>query len=221
MPNSETERNEERIQDLLIDYGFSNDIDFSEPEPVKEKKEKRLKSLRYEGLSALERKELEKTRRKAEATFRSWLVKNKPTSAVLMPIETNTASGVLDLYGCYAGHNFWFECKTLMATRPAYIRGTQYIFMKKLLEAGGNAKVIVQRLDTFKQVPVSIHIYNAKNIVCHPIEFFNTSRDYNYERLHFPKTIQPDYKWFYASQTKEGIEYLMQRMFLDSDDFIW
>ena len=214
--------NQERINELLIDYGFDNELNFKEPEtPIKKTKEKLPTTLRYVGLSALERREQEKLRGKAEAEFRSWLVKNKPESAMLLPIETNTAAGVLDLFGCYAGQSFWFECKTLMHSRPAYVRGTQYIFMKKLVEAGGNAKVIVQHLDQMRSAPCTISLYNAKNIVCHPIEFFNLFGSKTSQRLHFPKTLKPDYIWYYNKKRTEGINYLMQRIFLDSDDFIW
>ena len=212
------DRNQERIQDLLIDYGFDNEIDVDNCNEEEVKKEKTPR-LRYTSLSPLEAVEQEKLRKKNEAEFRSWLIKNKPESSVLTAIETNTATGVPDLYGCYCGHSFWFECKSLIVPRPSYIRGTQYVFMKKLIEAGGNAKVVTQYFSTQTNKLASIHLFNAKNIVCHPIEFFTTYR--SSERLHFPRTLKPDYIWYYDKQDKEDLNYFYQRLFLDSDDFIW
>lgn len=210
--------NQDRIKDLLIDYGFDNEIDVDNYND-KEENWKHIKALRYTKLSATAAKEQEKLRKKNEADFRTWLIKNKPVSSVLVPVETNTATGVPDLYGCYSGHSFWFECKSLILPRPAYLRGTQYIFMKKLIEAGGNAKVVVQYFSTKVNKLTSIHLFNAKNIVCHPVEFFTTYK--SSERLHFPRTLKPDYIWYYDNQDKEDLNYFYQRLFLDSDDFIW
>ena len=201
--------NESRCQDLLIDYGFDNSID-DLPEITAPKK-KRI------GRPPLENKEMDKLQNKREALFRSWLVSNKPESAVMVPIETTTATGVPDIFACYSGKSFWFECKSLVFPALSYVRGTQYIFLKKLVEAGGNGKVITQYLNLTHGKPVSIQIYNAADIVCHPLEFFKQSG----ERLYFPRTLKPNHIWHYTQRKEYTVEYLYQLLFLDNEEIIW
>lgn len=213
--------NEERCKELLIDYGFSNDIadlpEAGKPVPVKEKQKAGRKP-------SLEKAEMDKLRSKREAEFRSWLIANKPTNSVMLPIETNTTAGVPDIFSCYMGHSFWLECKSLAFPSTTYLRGTQYLFFKKLIDAGGMGKVITQYVDIRSGKPTSIQIYNAANIVCHPIDFFRPVG----QKLFFPKSIKPNYVWYYNDKTKlqqkkkdQNIDYLYQRIFLDTDDFIW
>ena len=213
--------NEERCKELLIDYGFSNDIaDLPEagtPVPVKERK----KAGRKPGI---EKQEMDKLRSKREAEFRSWLIGHKPANSVMIPIETNTAVGIPDIYSCYLGHSFWLELKSLAFPATTYIRGTQYAFFKKLIDAGGMGKVLTQFVDIRTGKPTTIQIYNIANVVCHPIDFFRAVG----QKLYFPKSIKPSYVWHYNEnyryqQKKKGqdIEYLYQRIFLDTDDFIW
>ena len=213
--------NEERCQELLIDYGFSNDIDdlpeAGTPIPVKERKKAGRKP-------SIETAEMDKLRSKREAEFRSWLIANRPDNCVMVPIETNTVTGVPDIYSCYLGHSFWLECKSLAFPSTTYLRGTQYLFFKKLVEAGGMGKVLTQYIDIRNGKPTSIQIYNVADIVCHPIDFFRAVG----QRLYFPKSIKPAYVWLYNETTRyqrgktdQNIDYLYQRIFLDTDDFIW
>ena len=99
----------------------------------------------------------------------------------------------------------------------SYVRGTQYIFLKKLVEAGGNGKVITQYLNLTHGKPVSIQIYNAADIVCHPLEFFKQSG----ERLYFPRTLKPNHIWHYTQRKEYTVEYLYQLLFLDNEEIIW
>ena len=77
-------------------------------------------------------KELEKDKNKKESDFRRWLIQNKPKEAVMTPIETSTATGVPDIFCCYQGFSSWIECKTVLSSSPKF-RGTQYIYLKKLV----------------------------------------------------------------------------------------
>ena len=216
-----SDRNKERCEELLIDYGFSNDIaDLPEagiPIPIKERKKAGRKP-------SLEKAEMDKLRVKREAEFRSWLIANKPDNSVMIPIETNTVAGVPDIFSCYMGHSFWLELKSLAFPSTTYIRGTQYAFFKKLLDAGGLGKVITQYVDIRTGKPTTIQIYNTSNIVCHPIDFFRAVG----QKLYFPSSIKPNYVWHYNETTRyqrkkrgQDLPYLYQRIFLDTDDFIW
>lgn len=204
--------NEERCQNLLINYGFDNDIDefLNEKELPKEPKKKGAKP-------SFETIELQKLQTKREAEFRSWLIENRPKHSVMTAIETTTATGVPDIFACYTGKSFWLECKSLISPALTYLRGTQYIYFKKLIEAGGKGKILTQCILRQTQKAATIQIYNAEDIVCHPIDFFKASG----QRLYFPKTIKPRHIWHYNQQANYTTEYLYQLIFLDNEDIIW
>lgn len=157
------------------------------------------------------KKERERTREMREGEFRKWLVKNKPKTAVITPIETSTATGVPDIYSCYQGHSQWLECKIAMNTPPR-IRGTQYTYLRKLWEAGGHAKIVVQRLSTRTYKPVKIEIYDAAMIVSMPLGLFTVVG----KEVIFPKDTTPWYTWKY---TVDSIDDLYLRLLLDTEKF--
>lgn len=203
--------NEERCQDLLINYGFDNDIDkFLNEETPKEPKKKGAPP-------SFETIELKKLQTKREAEFRSWLIENKPKHSVMVPIETTTATGVPDIFACYTGKSFWLECKSLVSPAVTYLRGTQYIFFKKLVEAGGKGKVLTQFIIRPTQKAATIYIYDVEDIVCHPIGSFKESG----QRLYFPKSIKPRHIWHYNQHKEYTVDYLYQLIFLDNEDIIW
>lgn len=158
--------------------------------------------------------ELDKTKEQREGEFRRWLIQNKPKKAIMTPIETNTAAGVPDIFCCYSGTMTWVECKIVMSGPPR-IRGTQFSYLKKLCEAGGKAKIAVQRLSPKTYKPVAIELYDSSHITAIPMGMFKTSR----EELIFPPSIEPWYKWYYNRNKKENIEDLYQRLLLDINDF--
>ena len=160
--------------------------------------------------------EIDKGHEAREAEFRKWLIKNKPKQALMTAIETNTHLGVPDIFCCYNGFSSWAECKVVISGN-ARIRGTQYTYLKKLIAAGGHAKIVVQRLSTGSHRPTSIYIYDAKKVVATPIDLFKQSG----EDLIFPKGIEPWYIWHYNKNKKESIDDLYQRLLLDTYDFTW
>lgn len=161
-------------------------------------------------------KELEKDKNKKESDFRRWLIQNKPKEAVMTPIETSTATGVPDIFCCYQGFSSWIECKTVLSSSPKF-RGTQYIYLKKLIAAGGHAKVVVQRLSTNTYKPVSIWIYDAEQLVAIPSGMYKTHG----QDMIFPKSAEPYYVWHYNKNKKYSIEDLYLRLLLDTTKFTW
>ena len=161
-------------------------------------------------------KELEKTKLKREGEFRSWLIENKPKNSVMTPIETSTATGVPDIFSCYQGHSCWIECKSILSG-PGRVRGTQYIYLKKLLAAGGHAKIVIQNIYRNTGKPTSISIYDAQQIVSMPLGMF---KQYG-EELMFPPSLEPKYKWYYKKyrQVKMDIEDLYLHLLLDIKEF--
>lgn len=210
--STENDTQERRCKELLIDYGFDNDVndlpEIGKAIPIEK---------RYHHRTSIETIERDKLRIKREALFRSWLIENKPKNSVMIPIETNTTTGISDIFACYSGKSFWFECKSLMSPAPCYLRGTQYSFFKKLIDAGGHGKVITQYLDTRKYKPSSVYIFNAEDIICHPIDFFKQQG----ERLYFPKSIKARHIWHYNQKKEYDINYLYQLLFLDNEEIIW
>lgn len=160
--------------------------------------------------------ELDKTHASREAEFRKWLIKNKPNRAVMTAIETNTQTGVPDIFACYNNFSSWIECKVIM-TGNAKCRGTQFIYFKKLIAAGGHGKIVVQRLNSSTYKPASISIYDARKITAIPIDLFKKSG----EDLIFPKDVEPWYIWYYNKNKQDTIEDLYQRLLLDTYDFTW
>lgn len=114
--------------------------------------------------------ELDHTHGKQEAEFRAWLIKNKPKNALMTAIETSTATGVPDIFCCHNGRSSWIECKVIARGAPR-IRGTQYVYLKKLIAAGGHARIVVQRLSN-KYKPSSITIYDAAKVTAVPPALF-------------------------------------------------
>lgn len=160
--------------------------------------------------------ELDKSHAMHEAAFRKWLIQNKPKQAVMTAIETSTHLGVPDIFACYNGFSSWIECKVVISGTDK-CRGTQYTYLKKLIAAGGHAKVVVQRLNSSTYKPATIRIYDAKNIVALPPGMFKISG----EDLLFPKTVEPWYTWYYNRDKECTIEDLYQRLLLDTHDFTW
>lgn len=157
--------------------------------------------------------ELEKDTANKEADFRRWLIKNKPKGALLTPIETSTAVGVPDIFCCYNGFSSWIECKILSTGNPRF-RGTQYSYLKKLIEAGGHAKIAVQRINTKDYKPSSIWVYDAEKLVSLPSGMFKTHG----QDMVFPSEVQPYYIWYYK---KTKIEDLYEKLLFDITDFTW
>ena len=189
---------------LLTNESFSNEIDDLPPPNVYQKKF-------FETPSEI-KSELERDRECKEAMFRRWLVKNKPASAVLTPIETSTATGVPDLFSCYNGFSSWLECKVILSGSPRF-RGTQYTYLKKLLEAGGHAKIVVQKLNPNTYKPSHINIYDAETILAIPSGMFKQQG----QDMIFPPHIEPYYSWKYKSNLQD----LYDKLLLDTNDFIW
>ena len=160
--------------------------------------------------------ELDKTHASREAEFRRWLIKNKPKQAIMTAIETSTQTGVPDIYACYNGFSSWLECKVIM-NGSAKCRGTQYIYFKKLIAAGGHGKIVIQRLNSTSYKPASIIIYDARKIAAIPPDLFKKSG----EDLIFPKNVEPWYTWYYSRNKQDAIEDLYQRLLLDTHDFTW
>lgn len=158
--------------------------------------------------------ELERTKESREAEFRSWLIKNKPKNALMTAIETNTTAGVPDIFSCYQGYSCWIECKSVI-NGIGRIRGTQYSYLKKLLAAGGNAKIIIQGLSTVTYKPVSISIYDAQQIATLPLGLFKIQG----KEMIFPPDVKPKYKWYYNRNKKESIDDLYLHVLLDINEF--
>ena len=152
---------------MLLSDLPENDI-FNLPDPLEVGYKRRKKYLKE---PEIVKKEQERTREMREGEFRKWLVKNKPKAAVITPIETSTATGVPDIYSCYQGHSQWMECKIAMIG-PARIRGTQYTYLRKLWEAGGHAKIVVQRLSPRTYKPTKIEVFDACAIASMPMGLF-------------------------------------------------
>lgn len=161
-------------------------------------------------------KELEKDKTRKESDFRRWLIQNKPKEAVMTPIETNTAAGVPDIFCCYQGFSSWIECKTVLSSSPKF-RGTQYIYLKKLVAAGGHAKIAVQRLSTTTYKPVSIWIYDAEKLVAIPSGMYKQQG----QDMVFPKCAEPYYVWHYNKNKQYSIEDLYLKLLLDTTKFTW
>ena len=158
---------------------------------------------------------LNKEQEHKEADFRRWLIKNKPASAVMTPIETSTATGVPDVFTCYNGFASWLECKVTI-TGSGSFRGTQYVYLKKLLEAGGHAKVVVQCLNKNTYKPSNIKVYDAADILSIPIGLFTKQG----QNLVFPKSLEPYYIWYYTKKS-DKIEDLYEKLLLDTESFTW
>ena len=158
--------------------------------------------------------ELDKTKEQREGEFRKWLIQNKPRKAIMTPIETSTASGVPDIFCCHSGVMTWLECK-IATSGPPRIRGTQFSYLKKLSEAGGRAKIVVQRLSPQTYKPVSIEVYESSHVTTIPLGMFRASR----EELIFPPGMEPWYKWYYNRNKKETIDDLYLRLLLDINSF--
>ena len=158
--------------------------------------------------------ELDRTREMREGEFRSWLIKNKPKDAVMTPIETRTAAGVPDIFCCYQGYSSWIECKTII-TGVGRVRGTQYAYLKKLVAAGGNAKIVVQGIATQSYKPASISIYDARQIVSLPMGMFKVVG----KELLFPPDLKPKYKWMYRDAKTVTIDELYLHLLLDTKEF--
>lgn len=157
--------------------------------------------------------ELDRTRAMREGEFRSWLIKNKPKHSLMTPIETNTAGGVPDIFCCMNGFSSWIECKVTISG-PGRVRGTQYAYLKKLLAAGGHAKIVIQGLATSTYKPATISIYDARQIVSLPIGMFKEQG----QELIFPPDLKPWYKWSYKEK-KDNIDDLYLRLLLDTNEF--
>ena len=196
-----------RLNDLLLSADFSNEIDdLPPPGTFIGKKFQTPKEIQ---------KELDRARETKEAEFRRWLIKNKPHNALMTPIETSTVAGVPDIYCCYNSFSSWIECKVLVMGSVRF-RGTQYSYLKKLITAGGNAKIVVQRLNKTSYKPASISIYDAAKIVTMPFGLFKKVG----QDLIFPVGTEPDYTWSYTKD-KDKLPDLYQRLLLDTEDFTW
>lgn len=160
--------------------------------------------------------EIERDRESKEADFRRWLVKNKPKGAIMTPIETSTAVGVPDVFCCYNGFSSWIECKVILSGAPRF-RGTQYSYLKKLVEAGGHAKIVIQRLNPNTYKPASIYIYDAERIVTIPSDMFKVHG----QDMLFPQEAEPYYIWNYNKNKGTTIEDLYERLLVDTEDFAW
>lgn len=158
--------------------------------------------------------ELDRTREMREGEFRSWLIKNKPKEALMTSIETSTAVGVPDIFCCYQGYSSWIECKVTI-TGPGRIRGTQYSYLKKLIAAGGNAKIVIQGIATQTYKPASISIYDARQIVSLPVGMFKVVG----KELVFPPDLKPKYKWMYSNAKNVTIDELYLHLLLDTKEF--
>ena len=153
----------------------------------------------------------ERTRVMREGEFRKWLIKNKPHNSVMTPIETATATGVPDIFSCYQGDSIWLECKIAM-TGPPRIRGTQYVYIKKLLEAGGKAKLVVQKLSQYTYKPIYVELYDASVVMNTPLGLFRKIG----QELELPKTIKPWYRWKYQV---DDIDDLYLKLLVDITKF--
>lgn len=159
--------------------------------------------------------ELDRTREMREGEFRQWLIKNKPKKAVMTAIETSTATGVPDLFCCYDGVMSWIECKIILAGAPR-IRGTQYVYLKKLVAAGGIAKIVVQKLSNVTYKPSAIKVYDAADITAIPVDMFK----HQGQEMIFPPNTQPWYEWQYnRNKRKETVEDLFLHLLLDTRTF--
>lgn len=143
-------------------------------------------------------KENEKEKGKREAEFRRWLIKNKPEEAIMIPIETSTAVGVPDIFSCYEGTSSWLECK-INAFTNLKIRGAQLMFMRKLYQAGGTGKVVVQKISPRDYKPTSVDVYTLETIATVPLNLLTISG----KNLVFPTSTKPYYRWFYRSNRKD------------------
>jgi len=153
----------------------------------------------------------ERTRIMREGEFRKWLIKNKPKGAVMTPIETTTATGVPDIFSCYQGNSIWMECKITMASPPR-IRGTQYAYIKKLVEAGGSVKIVVQSLSPRTYKAISVDIYDASVVVSTPLGLFKHIG----QELVFPTTLEPWFKWKCG---KDDVDDLYLKLLIDINKF--
>lgn len=158
--------------------------------------------------------EITRTKEMREGEFRKWLIKNKPKKAVMLPVEVSTAVGVPDIYSCYDGCQIWLECKIAM-TGPAHIRGTQFAFFTKLLEAGGKGRLVVQRLEAKTYKPSAVEIYNVEEIVTIPLGLFKKQG----QELILPARLKPWYKWKYKRDKNVTIDDLYLHLLLDTDKF--
>lgn len=185
---------------------FSNEIaDLPEPNTYKRK---------YFETPPEIKAELNKSHENKEADFRRWLIKNKPKQAVMTAIETSTQTGVPDIFSCFNSFQQWIECKVIITGLPR-CRGTQYVYFKNLINAGGHGKIVIQRISNTTYKPTSIYIYDARKIVAIPPALFKRSG----ENLLFPKNIEPWYVWHYTKNKNVNIEDLYQRLLLDTYDF--
>ena len=106
----------------------------------------------------------------SEANFRKWIKQNKPKEAVITSIETSTQAGVPDLFTCFNGVMKWIECKNFPGTKTTVsLRATQYIWLKKLILAGGNGGLIIRR------GPKNIDYYDATAFAVFDYDSLNTS----------------------------------------------
>lgn len=193
-------------QNLFLE--FSNEIDdLPPPNTYRRKITETPKEIKVE---------LDRSREMREGEFRKWLIDNKPKKAVMTAIETSTATGVPDIFCCYDGFSSWIECKILLSGGPR-IRGTQYTYMKKLIAAGGNAKIVIQKLSNVNYKPSSIKIYNAADIVAIPVGMFKQIG----QELMFPPGINPWYEWFYNKKRRDvTIDDLYLHLLLDTKEFV-
>jgi hypothetical protein len=160
--------------------------------------------------------ELDKEREHREADFRKWLIKNKPKNAVMTPIETSTATGVPDIFCCYGGFSSWVECKITISGKPKF-RGTQYVYLKKLIEAGGHAKIAVQYINSSSYKPASIHIYDAERLLSFPSGMFKA---YGQDMI-FPQEAEPYCVWYYNRNKDCDLQDLYDKLLLDTVEFTW
>ena len=93
----------------------------------------------------------------SEATFRRWLVANKPNKSLIQPIETSTGSGIPDLFYCCQHGSCWIELKETERT-GCYMRVSQWLWFRKLRDARGKGFLIIKRT---KKKPNTIDIYDV------------------------------------------------------------
>ena len=119
-----------------------------------------------------------------ESTFKSWLVKDGGKYCFFQTIETNTSSGVPDVFFSIDGKSGWMELKATRQRGICYMRVSQYNWFRRYHKQKGIGLLLIKRVST----PHTIDVYLTESLAKIPPDMCKL-RDKN---VIFPSAVEPD-----------------------------
>lgn len=134
-----------------------------------------------------------------EAVFRRWLVRC-PNDWFMQVVESNTASGIPDVFFGTRGISGWMELKAIETRNKAKMRVVQRNWFKKYIEKGGGVGLLlIKRLST----PIQVDVYDVSDLLKCPIE----DCCLNGSDIIFPVKMKPNGS--YRMSNQEGLKALL------------